>query len=75
MPEHVTLFDKPYSAEKTAEGLAVAKCVANGACESCAWLLQCAEDERFSFPSDASCTKEKEKILREWKNKEEPDNG
>ena len=75
MPEHVTLFDKPYSDEKIAEGLAVAKCVANRACVWCAWLLQCAEDEHFTFPEDAPCTKEKEKILRDWKNKEETENG
>ena len=71
MPEYVTLFDKPYSSEKVAEGLAVAKCNNFGICVWCAWLFQCSEDELFKFPEDAPCMKEKEKILSEWKNKED----
>ncbi len=49
------LFDKPYSADKIAEALAVQWAVVNGACDNCMYLENCASNKNFKFPQDALC--------------------
>lgn len=61
---HITIFDKPYSLEKLAEGRAVSLAVAYGACNICKYVCDCMKDEKFSFPADAWCTNTKAEILR-----------
>ena len=60
MSEHIVIFDKPYSPEKIAEGLAVHWAVITGACNSCKYLSACesdASDAWNSLPQDAACAK------------------
>ena len=64
MTGYVTVFDKPYSDEKTAEGLAISWAVNTGACDRCRYLAQCEMDDSFVFPQDAPCMKKKAEILK-----------
>lgn len=72
MPEsewnHITVFDREYSAEKQAEGIAVQAAVAEGHCEKCGFLNRCSTDDSFHPPVFAWCFQEKKKILHEWEN-------
>lgn len=64
--DNVLIFDKPYSLDKQAEGIAVAWAVMNGQCEACPVLSRCESDDDFEFPQDAACMVRKREILREW---------
>lgn len=65
--KHITIFDKPYSLEKQAEGMAVHQAVATGACNQCGCLKQCSTDEFFKPSIFAWCQKRKHEILTEMK--------
>lgn len=67
MDNNIVIFDKAYSAEKFAEGLAVNWAVVNGVCENCINLNQCASERDFKFPIDSPCMIKKAKILKEMK--------
>lgn len=60
---NVTIFDKPYSAEKMAEGRAVSLAVVSGACNRCKYRRECENNGKLIFPSEAWCMEEKAKIL------------
>lgn len=60
-----TMFDRPYSPEKMAEGRAISWAIATGACNSCEHLQRCSTDDRFAFPADAACMKKKTELLEE----------
>ena len=66
MGDNITIFDRPYSKEKQAEGIAISQSVLFGACDKCDWYKRCSTDETFFFPEDADCMKRKKSILREW---------
>lgn len=66
--KHITIFDKPYSMEKQAEGMAVHHAVAEGHCNECGFLGRCSADTSFRPPFFAWCAREKSKILEELKN-------
>ncbi len=55
MKNNTVIFDKPYSKEKIAEGLAVQRAVISGVCNMCKYLRQCENDDTFKFPKDAPC--------------------
>ena len=59
----ITMFDKPYPADKQAEGRAVSWAIATGACFSCRHLLRCSNDRSFVFPPSAACMKKKREYL------------
>lgn len=61
----ITVFDKVYSKEKQAEGLAVSEAVAFGKCGECGFLKQCEDNRDFRFPVFAWCQQRKQQILRE----------
>lgn len=60
----ITIFDKPYSKKKQAEGQAVAWAVASGACNLCKHLKVCSNYRSFVPPGGAACMKKKAEILR-----------
>lgn len=60
-----TMFDKPYSPEKMAEGRAISWAIVSGACNSCEYLLRCSTDDQFVFPCDAACMKRKAEFMKE----------
>lgn len=64
MKSNVVIFDKPYSAEKIAEGRAVQWAVVNGACNMCKHLQQCESDNKFEFPQNAPCMIKKVDFLK-----------
>lgn len=59
-----TLFDKPYSKKKQAEGIAVTWAVASGACNKCRHLQVCRCYTDFVPPGTAACMTKKAEILR-----------
>lgn len=59
MKKIITIFDKQYSDEKTAEGLAISWALNTGACDRCEYLALCENDESFAFPNDSPCMKKK----------------
>lgn len=59
----ITMFDRPYPADKQAEGRAVSWAIASGACNACKHLPRCSTDNRFVFPADAACMKKKAELL------------
>lgn len=61
----VTIFDRPYSAEKQAEGIAVSEAVASGVCDKCRYLHQCSTDRTFIPPSIAWCMRRKAVIIED----------
>ncbi|MBP3538572.1 MAG: hypothetical protein J6J62_01885 [Oscillospiraceae bacterium] len=65
---HITIFDKPYSVEKMAEGCAISLAFAYGACNVCKYIETCSTNEKFAFPADAWCMKKKAEILKGAKN-------
>lgn len=62
---NITIFDRPYPADKQAEGLAVQWAVMSGACDKCRSLKRCESDATFVFPSGAACMVRKGEILQE----------
>ena len=64
MSSNVVIFDKPYSDEKIAEGVAVQWAVVSGACNSCNHLQQCESNNNFKFPNNAPCTIKKSELLK-----------
>lgn len=64
--KHIKIFDRPYPAEKQAEGLAITEAIHNGECNKCGFLSQCKSDESFVFPVFAWCSGRKSEILAEW---------
>lgn len=50
--------------ELEAEAIGVNLALIIGNCDECKYQKQCEGDEKFVFPSDAACTKIKEKILK-----------
>lgn len=64
--KHITMFDRPYPAEKQAEGLAISQAIVGGHCEKCGFLPQCStQGEAFQFPVFAWCMRRKAEILRD----------
>lgn len=61
----ITIFDKPYSQEKLAEGLAISTAIMSGACDRCEYLRVCESSGVSAFPSDAWCMKKKAELLKE----------
>ncbi|MBE6704230.1 MAG: hypothetical protein E7583_03115 [Ruminococcaceae bacterium] len=64
MKSNIVIFDKPDSAEKIAEGLAVRWAVISGICNMCKYLHQCENDDKFKFPKDALCMAKKSDFLK-----------
>lgn len=62
---HITIFDKPYSPEKLAEGLAISTAIMSGACDRCGYLRECESSGVSIFPTDAWCMKKKAEYLKE----------
>lgn len=60
---NITIFDRPYSADRQAEGIAVSWVVASGACDKCPHLPRCESDRTFVPPADAACMIKKVEIL------------
>ena len=60
MGKHITIFDREYSQEKQAEGLAISEAVATGKCNECGYLNQCESNRGFRFQ------KRKHQILKSW---------
>lgn len=65
--DNVVIFDKPYPADKQAEGWAVAQAVANGWCNACRLRFRCEHDPDFVFPQDMACMVRKREILEFWR--------
>lgn len=70
---HITMFDKPYPAEKQAEGLAVCWAVASGACDKCRHLPMCESCRTFVPPADSACMVKKRELLAAQAGKEDED--
>lgn len=68
MDKNIVMFDKPYSEDKTAEGLGVNWALITGACNACKFLEQCSTDSNFQFPNYAPCMAKKSEILRGFNN-------
>lgn len=48
--KHITMFDRQYSPEKQAEGLAISQAIVYGHCDKCGFLPQCLRRvRRFNF--------------------------
>ena len=39
--KHITMFDRQYTPEKQAEGLAISQAIVYGHCDKCGFLSQC----------------------------------
>ena len=63
---NVVIFDKPYSADKQAEGLAISEAVVNGWCNKCRLRYRCECDPDFVFQPDCPCMVRKKEILAGW---------
>lgn len=63
--KNVVIFDKPYSEDKIAEGMAVQWAVLSGACNECKYLKQCSNDSGFVFPENAACMEKKAEFKKE----------
>ncbi len=64
--KHITIFDREYTMEQQAEGIAVSEAVVFGACDRCESLARCSTDVGFRPPADAWCVKRKAGILADW---------
>lgn len=71
MTQHVTMFDRKYSQEKQAEGIAISEAVAFGKCDECCHLKRCESDRAFHFPETSWCQHRKREILKEWRGPQE----
>ena len=65
--KHITMFDRPYPAEKQAEGIAISQAIVGGHCIECGFYKKCTTDNRFKFPVFAWCMRKKAEILADWK--------
>ena len=63
----VTIFDRPYTPEKQAEGQAVSWAVANMLCFKCGHYFRCSVDTTFVPPEDTFCMRKKAEILEAMK--------
>ena len=64
--KHITMFDRQYTPEKQAEGLAISQAIVYGHCDKCGFLSQCStQGETFRFPVFAWCMIKKAEILRD----------
>lgn len=63
MNQHITMFDRAYTKEKQAEGIAISEAVAFGKCDDCGFLKECESNRNFQFPPTAWCQKRKRQIL------------
>lgn len=62
--KHITMFDRPYPADKQAEGLAISQAIVGGHCDKCGFLQQCStQGGAFRFPVFAWCMRRKAEIL------------
>ena len=62
--KHITMFDRQYSPEKQAEGLAISQAIVYGHCDKCGFLPQCStQGEAFQFPVFAWYMRRKAEIL------------
>ena len=61
---NIVIFDKPYSKEETAEGLAIQQAVITGECNMCKYKNECENNRNFVFPENAACMKRKQRILK-----------
>ena len=63
--KHITVFDRPYPADKQAEELAISQAIVGGHCDKCGFLPQCStQGKAFQFPVFAWCMQRKAEILR-----------
>ena len=46
--KHITMFDRQYTPEKQAEGLAISQAIVYGHCDKCGFLSQCSTQGRHS---------------------------
>ena len=58
------MFDKPYSEDKRAEGMAIAQSIITGECNKCSYMNECSSNPEFKFPENAACMKRKIRIER-----------
>lgn len=65
--DNIVIFDKPYSLEKQAEGMAVVEAVVKGWCENCCLRFRCECDPDFVFQPVCPCTIRKKELLEEMK--------
>lgn len=63
----ITFFDRPYSAEKQAEGQAISWAVSNMLCFECKHCFRCCTDTKFRPPENTACMKKKAEILEAMK--------
>ena len=62
--KHITMFDRQYTPEKQAEGLAISQAIVYEHCDKCGFLSQCsAQGAAFLFPVFAVCMSRKAEIL------------
>lgn len=62
----ITILDKEYDRETSAEALGIGGSVLNGECDKCPSVAVCSTNSRFVFPEDAACMIRKRKILQSW---------
>ena len=62
--KHITIFDKPYSKDKVAEGMAISEAIKHGDCDKCGYFLKCFSNTKFKFPENAPCMQRKRIIER-----------
>ena len=65
--EHSPMFDRQYSPEKQAEGLAISQAIVYGHCDKCGFLSQCSTQDDFKFPVFAWCMQRKAEILADMR--------
>jgi len=65
--DNIVIFDKPYSLEKQAEGMAVAEAVVKGWCENCRLRFRCECDPDFVFQPDCPCAIRKKELIEEMR--------
>lgn len=72
---HITIFDKEYDREKSAEALGIGASAISGECDTCPSVAVCSSNGSFVFPTDAACMVHKREILRSWEKDGGQDNG
>lgn len=63
---HITLFDRHYSKDKQAEGLAIIQAVVSGQCDKYIFLEPCSTGKPFQMPASTWCMQKKSQILKKW---------
>lgn len=64
----ITILDKEYDREKSAEALGIGQSALNGECDICPAIAVCSSSGSFKFPTDAACMVHKREILQSWAN-------